>query len=119
MTRQSEGTEVVATMTRLQEGGKPPMREYPIASADCHVTEPIDLYADLPPDVRDLMPRTKEVDGCLFFVADGLPPYPCLNEVPEGVWDDPVTTAIMAQREYRTSSMSACPSALPPRRKAC
>jgi predicted TIM-barrel fold metal-dependent hydrolase len=71
-----------------------------VASADCHISAPHDIYQELSPGVRDLAPRFEKRDGFIWYLSDGLPDYPSLPENLDGIWDE-ATTRMMCEREYR------------------
>ena len=50
-----------------------PVAGYPIISADSHVTEPPDAWADIDPMYRDTAPRLQHVEGMGdMYVIEGL-----------------------------------------------
>ena len=51
------------------------MNEYKIISADSHAEEPDYLFERLPSEYWSRRPHTAEVNGALYFVVDGQPPF--------------------------------------------
>ena len=50
-----------------------PVADYPIISADSHVTEPPDAWSDIDPSYRDTAPRLQHVEGMGdIYVIEGL-----------------------------------------------
>ena len=61
-----------------------------LISADCHVTEPMDLWKRrLPPSMRDRGPRLEVRGGRMGFMVEDhmafkMPPLPGAKDLPEG-----------------------------------
>jgi hypothetical protein len=48
------------------------MASHPIISADSHITEPPDCYADIDPAFRDRAPHIQHTDAGDIFIIPGL-----------------------------------------------
>src|SRR4051812_11066184 len=70
------------------DSGATQRRPYPVVSADCHMSEPAELYEPLQAEFPAQAPHVVEHAGQQWFAAAGVPPYPTLPKPLPDVWGD-------------------------------